>query len=241
MPSWAPASCTLRWRIEPMARRARALPCSAIASSFVRRLAMSANSTATKKPLATSSSERDERGCGRSRGRLRAASRLGAAQPHRRHPVAVELDHLDVPPVVVEPLAHLGDPAQARRARSRPGSRSRPRARRSPQASNTSSRVQRARRAATPPARCTRVSCGVGRSCSSSISPTISSRTSSRVMMPGGPAVLVDDDGQVAAHAAQVGEQVGQVAGLRHHEGRHHQLARPGACRAPRTGRRTRP
>ena len=55
MPSWAPASCNDSSRVAPSASRAEREPSAARVSSFVRREAMSANSTATKNPLANSS------------------------------------------------------------------------------------------------------------------------------------------------------------------------------------------
>ena len=69
-----------------------------------------------------------------------------------------------------------------------------------------------------------------GRSYSSSISPTISSRTSSIVTMPGGAAVLVDDDGELLARLAQLAQERAEVLGLRHH--------RAPAAPARRRGRR---
>ena len=188
MPSCAPASCTLRCRIEPRAtagsRRCPARP-SPRASS--RRLRSDANSTATKKPLARSSSERDAAryqpvtapappaAAVRRRGRWRCGGRP-CSTTSTRQPSCVD-DRRPTSGMWPEPVQHeagqglvvaLGQ-HEAAGVEHLVG-------------------VQRAgEHRRLPAARSNRERRWSGGSCSSSISPTISSRMSSRVMMPAVP------------------------------------------------------
>ena len=118
------------------------------------------------------------------RSRRRAAAR-GSAQHDGGHPQAVERGHLDVPALVAERLAH-GSGMWPSRSSTKPASVSySPSGTSKPQASNTSSGWSEPSSRHSP-GRSTPVR-RAGRSCSSSISPTISSSTSSRVMIPAVP------------------------------------------------------
>ena len=113
------------------------------------------------------------------------AGRAGAAPrwpPAARRSAATSTS----PPVVVEALARPRGCGRAGRARSRPASRSRRRAPRS-RRRRRPRRGAASRRAATCPGRSSAGEARGGRSCSSSISPTSSSSTSSRVMIPAVP------------------------------------------------------
>ena len=218
MPSWAPASCRLRWRIDPTRDPGPGAP---LLRQRLELRAPAGDERELDRHEEAVGEQQEQRQRGGSVAITTCLRRDGAGspEPHRGDPVPVELHDLDPPAVVIEALAHLRDAAERARARSRRGSRSRPRARRS-RRRRTPRRGAGCRRAATRPARCTRVSRGVGRSCSSSISPTISSRMSSRVMIPAVPPCSSTTTARWLPDATQVGEQVGEVAGLGHDEGR---------------------
>ncbi len=186
MPSWAPASCRLRLRIGPHGEAGRG---AAAPRPSPRASCAGWRSGRTRPPRRSrwpGAGPPRRPGCGPSRRRLGAFAVGRPPQADRSHPVPVELGHLEAPAVELEALADLGDPSEP--SEDEPGRASRS----PPRALGTRRRRRPRRRAACrssshSPARCTTVSSGTGRSCSSSISPTISSSTSSRVMIPAVP------------------------------------------------------
>ena len=119
MPSCAPAIISGIWFIADRAQRAR-FEVAASGSIAVRREAISANSPPTKVALPNSSSDRDQQ---LFIGRLQRGD-----HPHLLDPVPVDLHHGELPPVLLQRLAHHRECVPGGRAGSRPASRTGPRA-----------------------------------------------------------------------------------------------------------------
>jgi hypothetical protein len=133
----------------------------------------------------------------------------------------VELDDLEVPALVREPLAHLGDPPEARQHEA--GERLVV-AIRHGKAGGVEHlvAVQRARQQPLAGALDASEAVGWPVVLVVDLADDLLEDVLERDDASGAP-VLVDDDGEVAADPPQLGQEVGEVARLRHDERRHHQ------------------